>query len=117
MRCSRSRIAERKRPFMKNTAKVIALLCLSGLNLAQSTHKSGRTEETTKAIAGHIEVRGVRLQYLDWGGSGEGLLLVPGGCDTAYVFGDVAPAFTALVYMVGMLFSAANFIFSSTSFE
>ncbi len=42
-----------------------------------------------------IDVAGVRLQYLDWGGSGEPIILVPGGCDTPYVFDDLAPLLTA----------------------
>lgn len=33
----------------------------------------------------------VRLHYLDWQGSGHPLVLVPGGCQTAHVFGDLAP--------------------------
>jgi pimeloyl-ACP methyl ester carboxylesterase len=37
-----------------------------------------------------IDVAGVRLQYLDWGGSGEPIILVPGGCETPYVFDDLA---------------------------
>ena len=33
----------------------------------------------------------LRLQFIDWGGRGQAVVLVPGGCDTAHVFGDVAP--------------------------
>lgn len=47
-----------------------------------------------------IEVSGVRLDYLDWGGRGEPVVLVPGGCDTASVFDDfarlLAPRFRVL---------------------
>lgn len=34
---------------------------------------------------------GVGLQYVSWGGEGEPLILLPGGCDTAWIFGDIAP--------------------------
>lgn len=37
-----------------------------------------------------ILIGGLRLQYVDWGGRGESLIFIPGGCDTAFVFGDVA---------------------------
>jgi len=37
------------------------------------------------------EVGTVRMPYLDWGGSGEPLVLVPARCETPYVFGDLAP--------------------------
>jgi hypothetical protein len=38
---------------------------------------------------GQVRIGGIRLQYVDWGGSGAALVLVPGGCDTAFVFGDL----------------------------
>jgi len=41
--------------------------------------------------AGFVEIHGVRLQYVDWGGRGEPLVLVPGRCETPFVFGDLAP--------------------------
>jgi hypothetical protein len=34
---------------------------------------------------------GVRLEVLDWGGSGRPLVLLAGGGDTAHVFDDFAP--------------------------
>ncbi len=34
---------------------------------------------------------GVELHYVDWGGTGRNLVLLPGGCDTAWIFGDIAP--------------------------
>jgi hypothetical protein len=36
-------------------------------------------------------IGGIRLQYVDWGGRGKALVLVPNACDTAFVFGDIAP--------------------------
>lgn len=44
--------------------------------------------------SGFVTVDGVRLHYLDWGGSGPALLFIPGmGC-TAYIFSEFAPRFT-----------------------
>src|SRR5438045_7454287 len=37
-----------------------------------------------------VSIGGLRLQYVDWGGHGESLIFIPGGCDTAFVFGDIA---------------------------
>lgn len=40
----------------------------------------------------YVRVNGVRLHYLDWGGAGEPLLLVPGMGQSAHVFRELAPA-------------------------
>src|SRR6185436_17559634 len=51
--------------------------------------------DSTKHKAGFITVqRGVRLHYLDFGGSGPPLLLLPGIGNTAHAYDDFAPALT-----------------------
>lgn len=50
----------------------------------------------------YLQLPGVRLQYLDWGGRGEPVLLVPGGCDTASVFDDFAPLLTPRFHVLGV---------------
>jgi len=60
---------------------------------------------------------GVRLEVLDWGGSGRPLVLLAGGGDTAHVFDDFAPKLTAGCHVYGITrrgfgasgFSARNF--------
>lgn len=42
---------------------------------------------------GMVEVNGVGLHYLDWGGEGELLLFVPGLGGTAYLWNGIAPHF------------------------
>ena len=49
-----------------------------------------------------IDVAGVHLHYLDWGGAGEPVILVPGGCETPYVFGDLAPLLAAHSRVLGL---------------
>lgn len=44
--------------------------------------------------SGYVSANGVRLHYLDWGGSGPALVFIPGmGC-TAHIFDRFAPRFT-----------------------
>jgi len=60
---------------------------------------------------------GVRLEVLDWGGSGRPLILLAGGGDTAHVFDDFAPKLSAGCHVYGITrrgfgasgFSAKNF--------
>jgi pimeloyl-ACP methyl ester carboxylesterase len=54
----------------------------------------GSWTDPSPHTAGFATVNGVRLHYLDWGGSGPALILVPGYGDNAHVFDDLAPAFT-----------------------
>ncbi len=43
--------------------------------------------------SGFVNASGVRLHYLDWGGSGPNLILIHGYGDNPHVFDDMAPAF------------------------
>src|SRR5688572_28609656 len=44
----------------------------------------------------------VRLEVLDWGGSGRPLVLLAGGGDTAHVFDDFAPKLTGEFHVYGI---------------
>jgi len=44
----------------------------------------------------------VRLEVLDWGGSGRPLVLLAGGGDTAHVFDDFAPKLTPSFHVYGI---------------
>jgi non-heme chloroperoxidase len=46
--------------------------------------------------------KGVRLELLDWGGSGRPLVLLAGGDDTAHVFDDFAPKLTPSFHVYGI---------------
>jgi len=44
--------------------------------------------------SGFVTANGIRLHYLDWGGSGAALILIHGSGDNPHVFDDLASAFT-----------------------
>jgi hypothetical protein len=46
--------------------------------------------------------KGVRLEVVDWGGSGRPLVLLAGGGDTAHVFDDFAPKLTPSFHVYGI---------------
>jgi pimeloyl-ACP methyl ester carboxylesterase len=49
-----------------------------------------------------VAVNGARLHLLDWGGKGPLLMFLPGYGDTAHIFDDLAPAFTANFHVVAL---------------
>ena len=56
--------------------------------------------------------KNVRLEVLDWGGSGRPLVLLAGGGNTAHVFDEFAPKLTANYHVYGMTrrgFGASEF--------
>jgi len=52
--------------------------------------------------AGFITVNGVRLNYLDWGGSGGTLLMLPGAGGSAHLYDELAPKFTDRFHVLGL---------------
>ena len=61
----------------------------------------GARAENAVAVEGFVDVNGVRLQYLDWGGGpGPALILVHGLADNPHVFDDLAPAFTDRFHVI-----------------
>jgi hypothetical protein len=51
--------------------------------------------------------KGVKLEVLDWGGSGRPLVLLAGGGNTAHVFDDFAPKLTDQYLGVALVFRSA----------
>ncbi|MFN7924553.1 MAG: alpha/beta hydrolase [Bryobacteraceae bacterium] len=52
--------------------------------------------------ASFVDVPGVRLEYIDWGGAGDPIVLVPGGCQSAMVFDDFARLLTPAHRLLGV---------------
>jgi pimeloyl-ACP methyl ester carboxylesterase len=49
---------------------------------------------------GFVAANGIKLEYLDWGGTGEALILLHGSGDNPHVFDDLAPAFTDRFHVI-----------------
>lgn len=56
--------------------------------------------KTPLPAEGFVKANGIRLEYLDWGGRGPALILVPGSGDDPHVFDDLAPAFTDRFHVI-----------------
>jgi non-heme chloroperoxidase len=77
------------------------LLALLGVPLhpQSSTVWKDPSPHTTQFVAVDS---GVRLEVLDWGGSGRPMVLLAGGGNTAHVFDDFAPKLTAYYHVYGI---------------
>lgn len=74
----------------------IALLLLFFLGCAspKSKQKSVTWSDPAAHKSAFVTENGIRLHYLDWGGTGPALILIHGFGDNPHVFDDLAPAFT-----------------------
>jgi pimeloyl-ACP methyl ester carboxylesterase len=81
--------------------RVLACLLLTVATPAWSQPPEWRDESSHKLTLVEVE-DGVRLEVLDWGGSGRALLLLAGLGDTAHVFDDIAPMLATRYRVVGV---------------
>jgi len=63
---------------MQHLMRVPGMLVIALLLLTACAGESGDTESGSSPQEGYVTANGVRLQYLDWGGSGPALVLVHG---------------------------------------
>lgn len=56
--------------------------------------------DTSRHTEGFVRVNGISLEYLDWGGAGQVLILIHGSGDNPHVFDDLAPAFTDRFHVI-----------------
>ena len=83
------------------TARVVAGLLFALATPAWPQPEEWRDPSPHKAALVEVE-DGVRLEVLDWGGSGRPLLLLAGLGDSAHVFDDIAPSLAARYRVVGV---------------
>lgn len=75
----------------------ILLFAMGGTSTLRTWHDPSPHREE------YIETeRGVKLEVLDWGGTGPAVLLLAGHGDTAHAFDDFAPALTGTFHVLGL---------------
>jgi len=87
---------------MRRDKKQVAwmlLLTFAAPTHAQKSMWKDPSPHTTRFVTVESDVR---LEVLDWGGSGKPLVLLAGGGDTAHVFDDFAPKLTASFHVYGI---------------
>ena len=74
--------------YQRRTASIVLIALIVPLYAQQLPQWKDLSPHSTRFVT--VE-KGVRLEVLDWGGSGRPLVLLAGGGDTAHVFDDFAP--------------------------
>jgi non-heme chloroperoxidase len=77
---------------------ILALLCVFHARAAASPPPVNTSEPKT----GFVASNSIKLHYLDWGGSGDTILFLPGFNDTAHVYDHFAPRFTDRFHVIGL---------------
>jgi len=79
--------------WMKYSLYIITFFAITASHLSCNRAKQPTMPEKEQLYSeGIIETSEVKLQYLDWGGSGQPLILIHGVGDSPYIFEDLAAA-------------------------
>jgi len=88
-----------QRRFYMTHQTLISLVVLSGLASAQPLRDTDGSPHQTRLVSVDAQVR---LEVLDWGGSGRALVLLAGSGNTAHVFDDFGPELTKYCHVYGI---------------
>lgn len=85
------------------SATISVVVFLSRLSLVIHAQSSPVWHDTSPHSVKFVTVEtGVKLEVLDWGGSGRALVLLAGGGDTAHAYDDFAPKLTLQYHVYGI---------------
>jgi pimeloyl-ACP methyl ester carboxylesterase len=76
----------------------LALFCIHETRAAASPLPANRSEPKS----GFVTANGIKLHYIDWGGTGDTILLLAGFNDTAHLYDHFAPRFTDRFHVIGL---------------
>jgi non-heme chloroperoxidase len=84
------------------TIRLAHLLFMVSLVLGANAHAQARPDTTPHKVQFVTVDKSVRVEVVDWGGTGRPMLFLPGGGGTAHNFDSFAPRFTANHHVYGM---------------
>ena len=85
--------------YKRRAASIVLVSLVVPLHVQQLPPWKDPSPHTTRFVTVQ---EGIRLEVLDWGGSGRPLVLLAGGGDTAHVFDDFAPKLTPSFHVYGI---------------
>jgi alpha-beta hydrolase superfamily lysophospholipase len=88
---------------MSHCSRLAGLVLLAFLAVPLHSQSSAVWKDPSPHTTRFITVdKDVRLEVLDWGGSGRPIVLLAGGGNTAHIFDDFAPNLTAHYHVYGI---------------
>jgi pimeloyl-ACP methyl ester carboxylesterase len=83
---------------------LLALVSLFGQQsaLAQKTDTPSKLADNSPHKSGFVTANGIKMHFLDWGGTGDPLLLLAGFASDAHIFDDFAPKFTDRFHVIAL---------------
>jgi len=93
--------------FQKDASgKVTGMIIHQGAGLDVPAPKINSSTEAPSDKSPHksafVTANGIKMNYLDWGGTGETLILLAGLGNDAHVFDEIAPSFTDKFHVIGL---------------
>ncbi len=92
--------------FQKDSSGVVTGLTLNQAGTDMSAAKINSSTEAPRDKSPHksafVTANGIKMNYLDWGGTGETIVLLTGFGNDAHIFDDFAPIFTDKFHVIGL---------------
>ena len=90
------------RPLMVLLAVLFTCLIINSTAFAQKPAGGEGKPDTSPHKSEFVNTNGIKINYLDWGGTGDVLLLLTGFGNDAHIFDEFAPKFTDHFHVIGM---------------
>ena len=93
--------------FQKDASgKVTGMMIHQGPSLDVPAAKINSSSEAPSDKSSHksafVTANGIKMNYLDWGGTGDVIILLAGFGNDAHVFDEIAPSFTDKFHVIGL---------------
>ena len=83
------------------TGLLVGLVTVGTAQTPQQQGRAGLADPSNHRVR-FVAVDGVRVPFLDWGGTGTAMVFIPGFGNSAHVYDDFAPRFTKEFHVLGV---------------
>ena len=95
-----------KLSFQKDANGIVTGLTLNQSGTDMSAAKINSSSEAPRDKSPHksefVTANGIKMNFLDWGGTGEAVIMLTGFGNDAHIFDEIAPSFTDKFHVIGL---------------